>query len=282
MARVFMIGLPTHVRLRVEAAAGQRELELLSVPSGVGKAGTFRLLPHESEAVYRLREYVDEYDNFAVCLIHVLPYAPLPHDVEQELKTLKEYGAMIFRPVPGEAGWPSMSSAKRRDQVFWDTLYTAIVAALPGDALQRQPPSAYFQSLAADNPRMLITPKSIECADDVAKHRYEFLRCVANALDLYARAGSSGSIDTFFAQHGLDHAKTGGITAKLTLHKGGKVVLRYAGNTHLKQGDKTTRISAARVYYHTFTDDKQPYAALLYAGPHPNDDLEREYILSDR
>ena len=275
-----MIGLPTQVRLRLEAAAGLRELELLSVPAGVGKAGTFKLLPHEDEAVYRLHDYVDGEDqNYAACLIYVLPYAPLPRDVDEELEILEELGARIVRPMPGEAGWPSKSSAKRRDQAFWDTLYAAIAAALPGEALQRQPPSAYFQSLAANNPRLLITTKSLEYADDVAEHRFDFLRRAADALDLYAREGSGGRIDAFFARSGLDHAQSGGITATLTLHKGGEVVLTHACNTHLKQGDNTTRISAARVYYHAFMLDGHPHAALLYAGPHPDDDLEREHDL---
>lgn len=281
MERVFMIGLPTHVRLRAEAAAGLRELELLSVPAGVGKAGTFKLLPHEDAAVYRLRDYVaGEGHDYTACLIHVVPYAPLPQDVEEELEILAELGASVLRPTPGEAGWPSKSSARRRDQAFWDALYAAVVAALPGDALQRQAPSAYFQSLAADNPRLLVTLKSLECADDVAEHRYEFMRRAADALDLYAREGSGGRIDAFFARNGLDHAQSGGITATLTLHRDGEVILTHTCNTHLKQGDNTTRISAARVYYHAFMLDGYPHAALLYAGPHPEDDLEREHHLS--
>ena len=66
------------------------------------------------------------------------------------------------------------------------------------------------------------------------------------------------------------------ITATLKLHKAG-LVSTHECHTHLKQGDNTTRIAAARVYYCTFTLVEKPYAALLYAGPHPDEDVTREW-----
>lgn len=277
MTRVFMIGLPAPVRLRVEAEAGRRELEVSNIAAGVGNAGTFKLLPHDIEAIYRLQEYVKgEADNYEGCFVLVLPYAPLPNDLIDELEVLEECGAKVIFPTPGELRWPSKSSARRRDQAFWDALYDAIIAELPGEASQIQVPSDYFQRLAANNPRMIITSKSLESADDVAKQRYEFLRSAADALDQYARNGSAGRIDAFFASHGLDHAQSGGITATLRIHRAGDVST-YECQTHLKQGDNTTRIAAARVYYCAFTLEGEPYAALLYAGPHPDKDVAREW-----
>lgn len=279
MARVFMIGLPTLVRHRVEAEAARRDLEVLNIAAGVGNAGTFKLLPHDNQAIYRLQEYVEsEADNYGGCFVLVLPYAPLPDDLIKELAVLEEFDATVIRPTPGGAGWPSKSSARRRDQAFWDALHVAITAQLPGEALQLQAPSDYFQSLAAGNPRLIITPGSLESADDVAGHRYEFLRRAADALDQYARSGSGGRIDAFFARHGLDHAQSGGITATLRLHRAGEVSIHEC-HTHLKQGDKTTRIAAARVYYYAFPVDGELYSALLYAGPHPDEDVTREWHL---
>lgn len=277
MTRVFMIGLPAPVRLRVEAEALRRDLEVSNIAAGVGKAGTFKLLPHDNEAIYRLQEYMKgEADNYEGCFALVLPYAPLPNDLIDELEVLKECGAKVIFPTPGESRWPSKSSARRRDQAFWDALYEAIIAELPGEALQVQAPSDYFRSLAANNTRLIITARSLESADDVAVHRYEFLRRAADALDQYARSGSGGRIDAFFASHGLDHAQSGGITATLKLYKAG-VVSSHECHTHLKQGDNTTRIAAARVYYYAFTLEEKPYAALLYAGPHPDEDVMREW-----
>lgn len=277
MTRVFMIGLPATVRLRVEAEAVRRDLEVSNIAAGVGNAGTFKLLPHANQAIYRLQEYVKgEADNYEGCFILVLPYAPLPTDLIEELAVLREFDARVISPTPGESRWPSKSSARRRDQAFWDTLYEAIIAELPGEALQLETPSDYFQSRAANNPRLIITSRSLESADDVAVHRYEFLRRAADALDQYARCGSGGRIDAFFACHGLDHAQSGGITATLKLHKAG-LVSTHECHTHLKQGDNTTRIAAARVYYCTFTLEEKPYAALLYAGPHPDEDVTREW-----
>lgn len=279
MTRVFVIGLPAPVRLRVEAEAVLRDLEVLSIAAGVGNAGTFKLLPHANQAIYRLQEYVKgEADNYEGCFVLVLPYAPLPNDLIEELAVLKEFDARVISPTPGESRWPSKSSARRRDQAFWDALYEAIIAELPGEALPLQAPSDYFQSLAANNPRLIITSRSLEIADDVAVHRYEFLRRAADALDQYARVGSGGRIDAFFARHGLDHAQSGGITATLRLHKAGDVSTHVC-QTHLKQGDNTTRIAAARVYYCAFTIEGEPYAALLYAGPHPDEDVTREWHL---
>jgi hypothetical protein len=277
MTRVFMIGLPELVRLRVEAEAGRRDLEVSNIAAGVGNAGTFKLLPHANQAIYRLQEYVkDEADNYEGCFVLVLPYAQLPNDLIDELEVLKELDARVISPTPGESRWPSRSSARQRDQAFWDALYKAIIAELPGEALQLQAPSDYFQSLAANNPRLIIPSRSLESADDVAVHRYEFLRRAADALDQYACGGSGGRIDAFFARHGLDHAQSGGITATLKLHKGGEVSTHEC-HTHLKQGDNTTRIAAARVYYYAFTLEGKSYAALLYAGPHPDEDVTREW-----
>jgi hypothetical protein len=280
MTRVFMIGLPALVRQRVEAEAARRDLEVSNIAASVGNAGTFKLLPHADQAIYRLQEYVKgEADNYDGCFVLVLPYAPLPNDLVEELAVLEEFGARVIRPTPGEAYWPSKSSARRRDQAFWDALYEAIITEFPGEALQLQAPSDYFQSLAANNPRLIITSRSLESADGVAGHRYEFLRRAADALDQYARGGSGGRIDAFFARQGLDHAQSGGITATLRLHRAGAVTTHEC-HTHLKQGDNTTRIAAARVYYYAFTVEGEPYAALLYAGPHPDEDVTREWHLT--
>lgn len=275
-----MIGLPKDARLRIEAAARQREVQLTSVFAGVGNAGTFKLLPHEDQAIYALRDYVDGIgEGYGACHVCVLPYAPLPSDLQDELDALEDMGAKVDYPVPGVDGWPSMSSARRRDQAFWDGLYGALTATLPGQALPPQPPSEYFRTVAEANPRLIITQDSLQFADDVAEHRYEFLRRVADALALYTRQGSGGRIDAFFASHGLDHAQSGGITATLRLYKGGAPVLSQSCNTHLKRGDNTTRIAAARVYYHVFTIDGLQHAAVLYAGPHPEDNMERDHHL---
>ena len=282
MERVFIIGLPNLVRARVLAAAKLRDLELLDVPAGVGAAGTFKLLPHDDEAIYRLQDYIASFDaesDYSACRVYALPYAPLPVDVEDELQILEELNGVVVRPTPGEQGWPSKSSARRRDQAFWDTLFAAIVSQLPGEALKRQPPSAYFQSVAADNRRLLIAPGSLQYVDNVAEHRHEFLRRAADALALFTREGAGGRIDAFFGRHGLDHAQSGGITATLRLHRQGRLILEHSCNTHLKQGDKTTRISAVRVYYHAFALDGHQHVIVLYAGPHPDDDVERDHHL---
>jgi hypothetical protein len=170
MNNVFMIGLPKDARLRTEAAARQRVVELTSVLAGVGKEGTFKLLPHEDQAIYALQAYVKwAEEDYGACHVCVLPYAPLPPDLQEELDTLEDLGATVVYPVAGVDGWPSKSSARRRDQSFWDGLHVALTAILPGQAAPLQRPSEYFRTVAEANPRLIITQDSLQYADDVAE-----------------------------------------------------------------------------------------------------------------
>ena len=278
MSRVCIIGLPVQIRKRVEGTANRGGLDVVSVLSEVAREGSLRLVPHPDQAVHRVRAYFDELDDFSDGLVIALPYTDIPQDLDGELGTFEELGGKVLRPTMGLAEWPKQRRGKL-DQAFLDCLFHAIRTLLPGTDPGLVLPSAHFRNIAEQNSRFIIPDGALDECDQVALHRHDFLRKAADIFDLFLKEGAKGRIDAFFAVHGLDHAQSGGINASFTLHHGTECVYRETTSTHLKQGDKTTRMAAARIYYHSFFYCDQPYIAVLYAGPHPEANVSRVYYL---
>jgi hypothetical protein len=276
MSEIFIIGLPVSFRRRLEAAAGQRNLQISSVLADLAERGSLRLLPYPGQAILDLTTYLNTLEDRCEANVLVLPYAKLPLDLDNELDTLEDnFNETVIRVQQGSDGWPKLEKL-RPDQNFLDSLFFKLTAFLfPAVEFL---PSAYYLSLAARNKQILITEGALQSCDEVAPHRFSFMKKVADAFDQYvADGGSGGRIDAFFERKGLKHAQTGGINAKLQIHRGGTCIYDDTSKSHLKQGDNTTRIAAARVYYQSFNIDARLYVAVLYAGPHPDADVTRSF-----
>lgn len=279
MAGMLVLGLPLSLRRRLESAAKKEKTDVSLVLADTGKEGTFRLVPDPSMAVHQLRAYFDECGNrFEDMFIVALPYAPIPGDVDRELAIFEECGGKVVRVTAGADDWPAIPKRGRADARFSDELYDRLADEIFGDS--QELPSEYFALLAARHPKLLITKGALDNCDEVAEHRWDFLRNAADAfVKLVDQNGRVGRVDSFFASLGLDHAQSGGITTTLAVLKDGKCVYRDSGNTHLKQGDNTTPQAAARIYYQLFFVDGRCYVALLYAGPHPESNIAVEHEL---
>lgn len=269
---MFIIGLLRPLRARTEAEAKRRGCVVSSILSDVGANGTARLLPIDSDAVYKFRHYLDCLTSFEDAFVLVLPYAPIPEDLEEELQAFTSLEGRVVRPKADGLDLPRPT--KRPDTMFFNAIFAFIACQLhPENADINSPPSAHFLKTAEDNTRLLIAKGALDYCDAVAKHRWRFLTKAADAFaSLLQEDGlASDRLEVFFKKHGLTHAQSGGINAKLQIYKNGELVHQQTSNTHLKQGDHTTAEAAARIYYQCFSFEERFYIVILYAGPHPDD-----------
>lgn len=280
MASVFIVGLPTFLLKRFNALAERGGLEVESVLAALGAEGYFRLSPDPEQAVHALSAYADTLAEFADAKVLVLPYAPIPGSLTDELEFVEEYGGSITHFSAGQNGWPKATVSEFNDQ-FYNSVLDALIGYLfPQGRPKELLPSEYFVAASERQKNILIPGGSIALCDDVAKHRYKFMRTAADALERLAAHGFEGTVEEFFKSFELLHAQSGGILAELEVFRAGKRQHKGASHTHLKQGDGTKKIAAARVYYYRFDIDK-PYVAILYAGPHPDNNVSRQHSLDD-
>lgn len=277
---MFVLGLPSNLRTRLEKAVNTNGIQIATVVAGIGKEGTLQLFPSPEDAVLALRAYYDEFgDKYEDAFALILPYAPLPDALRQELLILEDIGAEVVFAVAGNDGWPApLPKRARPDTTFLNAIFKQVSREVFGEDDEHDPkqPSTYFQAIAEKNPGIIITRGSLDTCDQVAAHRYAFLRLAADAFaDFVTKKGQVGRIDAFFRSLGLDHAQSGGVNATLTVLKDGSRVYQRTTNTHLKQGDHTTPQAAARIYFHEFFMDEECFVAILYAGPHPENDITR-------
>jgi len=270
MSAVFVIGLFRSLQRKFDADCVRIGLRNSKVLADIGAKGTLTLLPIENDAVHALRAYLDKLQAYKDAHVIVLPYAPIPENLENELEVLAECGATVIRGANGQDGWPALAPKKRPETTVINAAYMRLWLAMPGVPTRDQVvPSEYFNQIVDANPQILLADGVLQTCDLVALHRYDFLKQSADALVEFAAEGSAGRIDAFFREKGLDHAQTGGIDTTLEVFKGDQSIYKNTTNTHLKQGDKTTPEGAARLYYHIFVHKNNTYVAIMYAGPHP-------------
>lgn len=271
MSAVFVIGLFRSLQRKFDADCMRIGLRNAKVLADIGAKGTLTLLPIENDAVHALRAYLDKLQDYKEAHVIVLPYAPIPENLEEELEALADCGATVITGANGQDGWPALALKKRPETAIINAAYKRLWLAMPGVPTREQvAPSEYFNQIVDGNPQILLADEVLQTCDLVAQHRYDFMRQSADALVEFAAEGSAGRIDAFFREKGLDHAQTGGIDTTLEVFEGDLCIYKSTTNTHLKQGDKTTPEGAARLYYHTFVHKKKTYVAIIYAGPHPD------------
>jgi hypothetical protein len=282
MSVVFVIGLFKSLQRKFDADCSRHGLRNKSVLADIGSKGTLTLLPIENDAIHALQAYLDKLESYAEAHVVVFPYAPIPVDLEQELAALTAVGGTVIRGNNGQDGWPALSAKTRPDTGVINAAYKRLWVGMPTVEPTPEPaPSEYFRQVADANPHILFAPGVLTACDQVAAHRWEFLKRAIDALVDFATDGSGGRIDAFFREKGLDHAQTGGISATLEVMSGTNTIHKGTTNTHLKQGDKTTPEGAARLYYQVFFYTEYTYVAVLYAGPHPDRDVRWTYQIPE-
>lgn len=279
MRPVFIIGIPVEVRKRFVADAVRGDLPVTVVPAARGDEGYYGLTPTPEYALYNLHAYMDDLAAYADARIVVLPYTPLPGDLEKELKCLKDdFGADVAFVKTGANGWPK-ATVSEFNSSFRDAVYEALVQHFfPAGKAKDLSPTECFKGINERCPNIIIPGGAIDLCDKVARHRYKFMRNAAHAFEALATDGLGGpTIEEFFGSFKLQHAQSGGIDAGIKLFRSGDCVYTGSSQTHLKEGDGTSPVSAARIYYYWFEFETKSYLAILYAGPHPDTNVNRLY-----
>lgn len=285
MPHILVVGLPQGSRQLIDSFAKGVGLQLDRVYAQLGKEGTFVLLPRPEHCLPAIDRYLDASgqgaDDYAGSHIVVLPYASVPQDCLDELDVLVTMGATVDFPDPAvDASWPRVSRRKPPDQNFYvalaKRLQQHLSSLLP---VQSEAPSEFIRSLANECGVLLIADGALDNCDKVAPYRHDFIRKAVTVLTDAVTNGLHGRFDAYCSERGLLHAQTGGSIFTVSIFNDDVEVNERVCQTHLKQGDKTTKEAAARVYY-TFVDiNGDRYVALLYAGPHPDGNYSRKIKL---
>ena len=285
MGAVCIVGLPTQLLKRFKAAAAARQLEVDCILVALGESGYFRFTPEPDQAVEFLRGYADDLPSYDDARIVVMPYAPLPDALKDDLAFFEGdvEGASVVRIKQGVEGWPK-ATVGEFDISFFASVLQALAAQLfPGAPPPKATlPSERFRELARNNAKILIPPAVLADCDSVLPSRYKFMLAAADAFEKFIVEGTDGkTAEEFFRALKLKHAQSGGIVAEINVVRKGTSEHRGSTQLHLKQGDGTTANGAARIYYYEFELGKATYLAILYAGPHPHANVQRIYSLGD-
>lgn len=268
-----IIGCPNTLINRIKAAAVRCDAQLHLILAAIGLQGYFGLLPHDSHASGELNRYLDQLTSLNDAVVVLLPYCPLPDELKEELDALEAIGGQVIRVKQGADGWPKATG--KLDAAFVEQIAKSLLASLfPGGVPREPTPSEHFRAIAQRMPNLHLPNRALDECDNVAPHRFKFMRSAGSAMEKYLTDGAGGRLDAFFESCGLKHAQTGGVMATLKVYRTGVCLLNESVQTHLKQGDKTTPQAAARIYYHHYEIDKVVCVAVLYAGPHPDESVK--------
>jgi hypothetical protein len=275
---VLVIGLPKGASQLVDSFAKGVGLRLSRVYAQLGNQGSFVLLPRPEHCLPEIRRYFDANSagepDYAGSHVLVLPYADVPKDCFVELEVAESMGAHVAHPSHGQdSTWPKLSRRKVSDHEFHVALTKRIQEHFaPLVQEQHKFPSEFIKELSQVSPQLLIADNALKECDNVALHRYDFICKAVTALTSAVTAGLTSRFAEYCASQGLHHAQSGGSKFTLRIHGSAVKQADIVSQTHLKQGDKTTKEAAARVYYTFLVVTDVRYVALLYAGPHPDGD----------
>lgn len=243
------------------------------------------LLPRPEFCLPEIRRFFDlageGVDDFSDSHVIVLPYAEVPDESLAELEAVATMGATVHYPNPAtDIGWPKLSRRHPANHDFNVALVKQLQEHLrPLLAAPTQSPSDFIKQLAVEFDFLLIADGALEMSDKVAPHRHDFIRRAVTALVDAVSEGLSGRFDAHCQARGLQHAQSGGSTFTVSVQGGQTQHADIVCQTHLKQGDRTTKEAAVRVYYTFIDDGGRRYAALLYVGPHPEGNYARKVQL---
>lgn len=275
---VFIIGLFKSLRNKLASDCTRKGMRYKAVLADRGREGTLTLLPVGNDAKHALLAYADSLDDYEDGYVIVLPYAEIPSDLEDELQALADVGCKVVRATNGQDGWPRLKRRERPDTNTLNAAYARLWREFPvAETEEEASVSVYFRQLAETSGQILFADSVFGTCDAVAPHRREFMRRSADALLEFVRVGSDGRVDAYFRAKGIEHAQSGGINATFEAYFNGRRVYKETSNVHLKKGDNTTPEGAARLYYQIFVFNNSTYVVVLYAGPHPDRDVNWTY-----
>jgi hypothetical protein len=281
MTNAFIIGLPQQERGRVESLLLRREMRVQVVTIGWGNRGEYCLQPHPSTAIHSLWEYCNTVgDGFGDALIFVMPYAPLPDDLQGELQEMANMGAQVIYFAQGEDGWPVLRRKTKMDQQVSTTITKLLIAAICGPE-EFTSPSAYIAEAIAACPQLVVVADAIDSCDEVTVLRYQFIKDSIDLLVEIIRLNgrTAGTMEAFFKTRNLIFAQTGGDQIQLEIFLDGICIQKATSQIHLKQGDGTSRHNCPRIYYQHLEHASGYYVFLLYVGPHRDGNFSRVYHL---
>lgn len=128
--------------------------------------------------------------------------------------------------------------------------------------------------------RLVAANGALDHANKLAKHRWKFANRSADLLARYAEGEDLGPLRDWKKRHGVDFAANGRVRYTYTVTSKGEDI-RGTTEWHLKEGDKTSTKSAARIYFEFVTVAGEERVLLFYAGPHPKDGSYSVYIDCD-
>lgn len=131
-------------------------------------------------------------------------------------------------------------------------------------------PSDAFRGAASRTSYLVLHPDALKMADEIAEHRWSF---TADAADLLARCALGeplGALRDWKRNYGVEFAPNGQVSFR---YEGtcGTEVRRNRTEWHLKEGDNTSRESAARIYFERVDFESGLRVVVFYVGPHPPD-----------
>ncbi|TNF29759.1 MAG: hypothetical protein EP329_14900 [Deltaproteobacteria bacterium] len=162
-----------------------------------------------------------------------------------------------------------------------DELQTWLHKTAPPPALVPVVPPGRAFMVAAESSKglMVFAEDAFARADDVTQRRQRFMTRAAQALLEYSSNPSAGRLDAYFNQRGICYASSGGVEFQYNVYHDGAPTDRPSRTCwHLKEGDRTTREDAARVYFHRNNLFGKSRVIVLYAGPHPSSGLIRTNV----
>lgn len=272
MSTVLIVGLPKSLRKRLESAFTHHKLYIKSILSDIGNKGNFVLLPVGQDPIHAFNSYLDSIEP-AQAKIIIVPYADIPQNLINDISAAEELGATVFDQRDLE--WPKLAKKQRPDTTFYNKVFDLICNACLPISTDHISVSDYFISTATQNNRLLIHDNVFKICDNVAAHRIKFLKDSIDAISSLISTTLEYRVDEYFSRLGIEHAQSGGISIKLQIldHLGSILRQEDDINTHVKKGDRTSKYSAVRLYYHMFDIQDLRFAAILYAGPHPDDNI---------
>jgi hypothetical protein len=119
-------------------------------------------------------------------------------------------------------------------------------------------------------PFLVVHPDALSTADLLAEHRWAFVAASLKLLARYSNGEALGPLRDWKGQHGVEFAPNGRVSYRYVVTLGAE---RRSARTewHLKQGDNTTRDSAARIYFDRVDFSLGARVVLFHIGPHPAD-----------
>jgi hypothetical protein len=195
---------------------------------------------------------------------------------QEELKLLQQYqgaeavACQINRKYRKTiAPFVDLKYTPKKFRVDDQQLMAWLIPVDQGATTYEKPRTAFLQA-AQHTSRLVLHPDALKRADELPEHRWAFAGLGAALLARYANGEIQGAIRRWEADHGIKFAVNGRVRFKYRVTCGTE---HHVSKTewHLKEGDNTTRESAARVYFDRVEFSTGVWVVVFYVGPHPPD-----------